>query len=164
MDVAISDDSFICCFLPQFRYGMIEMGGASTQIGFFEPNGDLMANLFKLQIGGARHWNVYVHSFLYFGVNGAWARLNARLHEGESFGLVLRNETGFVNPCLPAGSSIPYSSWIHANTAGHLLPRSSPYSTVYNTIMHNEQPDFQACSEKARILLRKSVSQNLRRY
>ena len=28
------------------------MGGASTQIAFFQPNGDVMANLFKLQIGG----------------------------------------------------------------------------------------------------------------
>jgi hypothetical protein len=45
---------------------MIEMGGASTQIDFFEPNGDVMANLFKLQIGAARHWNVYVHSLLVF--------------------------------------------------------------------------------------------------
>ena len=45
---------------PKLTYGMIEMGGASTQIGFFEPNGDVMANLFKLQIGGARHWNIYV--------------------------------------------------------------------------------------------------------
>ena len=48
-------------------YGVLELGGASTQIGFFEPNGDVMANLFKLQIGASKHWNVYVHSFLYFG-------------------------------------------------------------------------------------------------
>ena len=117
-----------------------------------------MANLFKLQIGGARHWNVYVHSFLYFGVNGAWDRLNARLRQDESFGLVVRNATGFVNPCLPAGSSIPYSSWIHTDGFGHLLPRSNPLSTVYNTIMYNEQPDFELCREKTRRLLRKEVS------
>ena len=134
------------------------MGGASTQSGFFEPNGDVMANLFKLQIGAARHWNVYVHSFLYFGVNGAWDRLNARLHEDESFGLVVRNDTGFVNPCLPVGSSIPYASWIHTDSEGHLLPRSSSLSTTYNTIMHNEQADFETCREKTRRLLRKEVS------
>jgi Golgi nucleoside diphosphatase len=39
-------------------YGVLEMGGASAQIGFFEPNGDVMANLFKLQLGSAKHWNV----------------------------------------------------------------------------------------------------------
>ena len=137
---------------------MIEMGGASTQIGFFEPNGDVMANLFKLQIGGARHWNVYVHSFLYFGVNGAWARMNARLHQDESFGMIVRNETGFVNPCLPVGASIEYSSWIHAQPDGRLSPRSSPESTTWTTTMHNEEADFQSCSEKTRRLLRKEVS------
>jgi len=36
---------------PALTYGVLEMGGASTQIGFFEPHGDVMANLFKLQIG-----------------------------------------------------------------------------------------------------------------
>jgi GDA1/CD39 (nucleoside phosphatase) family len=43
---------------PETTYGVLEMGGASAQIGFFEPNGDVMANLFKLQIGAAKHWNV----------------------------------------------------------------------------------------------------------
>lgn len=52
---------------PHGTWGMLEMGGASTQIAFFQNNGDIMANLMKLQIGGARHWNIYAHSFLYFG-------------------------------------------------------------------------------------------------
>ena len=45
-------------------YGVLEMGGASMQISYFEPNRDVMANFFKLQIGSAKHWNVYAHSFL----------------------------------------------------------------------------------------------------
>jgi GDA1/CD39 (nucleoside phosphatase) family len=52
---------------PHRTWGMLEMGGASTQIAWFQNNGDIMANLMKLQIGGARHWNIYAHSFLYFG-------------------------------------------------------------------------------------------------
>ena len=45
---------------PNKTIGMVEMGGASTQIGLYLDSGDVMANLFKLQIGAARHWNVYV--------------------------------------------------------------------------------------------------------
>lgn len=130
---------------------MIEMGGASTQIAFFEPNGDVMANLFKMQLGGARHWNVYVHSFLYFGVNGAWSRLNARLYNN---GLGVNN----INPCLPHGFSLNYTSWIHTNPEeGYLLPRSSPESVPYTTNMTNHHSDFEHCSTMARVLLRKGV-------
>ena len=124
---------------------MIEMGGASTQIGFFEPNGDVMANLFKLQIGAARHWNIYVHSFLYFGVNGAWARLNARLPTTR-------------NPCLPVGSKMDYQTWIHIDEEGRLLPRSSAESTMYTvTLSNDEGADFELCSTVTRKLLRKEV-------
>ena len=34
-------------------YGVLEMGSASMQILYFEPNRDVMFNLFKLQIGSA---------------------------------------------------------------------------------------------------------------
>ncbi|KAG5175334.1 nucleoside phosphatase family-domain-containing protein, partial [Tribonema minus] len=47
--------------------GALDMGGASTQIAFFRQDQDIMSNLFKLQVGAQKHWNVYVHSFLYFG-------------------------------------------------------------------------------------------------
>jgi GDA1/CD39 (nucleoside phosphatase) family len=47
--------------------GALDMGGASTQISFFRQDQDIMSNLFKLQVGGQKHWNVYSHSFLYFG-------------------------------------------------------------------------------------------------
>lgn len=39
------------------------------------PPQDILANLFKLQIGGQKHWNVYTHSFLQFGLNSARARM-----------------------------------------------------------------------------------------
>lgn len=66
---------------PNKTYGALDLGGASTQISFYEPNEDVIANLFKLQLGGAKHWNVYAHSFLYFGVNLARERLGARIGE-----------------------------------------------------------------------------------
>lgn len=65
-----------------------------------------MANLFKLQIGAAKHWNVYAHSFLYFGVNGAYARHNARLVTNAAMSANKTNlrNLGIYNPCLPGGS------------------------------------------------------------
>lgn len=42
---------------PRLTQGSLDLGGGSTQIGFYEPNEDIMSNLFKLQIGQAKHWN-----------------------------------------------------------------------------------------------------------
>eukprot|EP00536_Pseudo-nitzschia_multiseries_P017734 jgi/Psemu1/248329/estExt_Genewise1.C_17760003 len=136
---------------PKLTYGMLEMGGASTQIASFENNGDLMANLFKLQLGGARHWNVYVHSYLYFGINGAWSRFNGNLLHGE-------NKT--TNPCLPLGSSIEFDSWIHVDDHSHFLPRSDPRSMPYTVTMQNFESafDFRDCSDHTRKLLRKETN------
>jgi len=60
-------------------FGALDMGGASTQISFYEPNEDVMSNLFKMQLGASKHWNVYAHSFLYFGNDLARERVGARI-------------------------------------------------------------------------------------
>lgn len=60
--------------LPPAAFGTIDLGGASTQIAFVEPNQDVMANLFPLAIGEQVHWNIYAHSFLQFGHNSARLR------------------------------------------------------------------------------------------
>jgi hypothetical protein len=48
-------------------FGTVDLGGASSQIAFYVKNQDISENLFKLQIGGQKHWNVYTKSFLSFG-------------------------------------------------------------------------------------------------
>lgn len=48
-------------------YGVLDLGGASTQISFFVQSQDILEGLFKLQLGSQRHWNVYTRSFLQFG-------------------------------------------------------------------------------------------------
>jgi Golgi nucleoside diphosphatase len=131
---------------PKLTSGMLEMGGASTQIAFFENHGDVMADLFKLQLGGSRHWNVYTHSYLYFGINGAWSRLNARLHgQGTT-----------VNPCLPIGSNIEFASWVALSEEGYFYSRSANESIPYNLTMVNNQTsfDYEACSKETYSLLR----------
>lgn len=141
---------------PNKTYGMLEMGGASAQIAFYEPHGDVMANLFKLQIGAARHWNVYAHSFLYFGVNGAYERLNARL---------VANRTGddyFVyNPCLPGASQYVSTSRVHFIN-DTMIPVSDPevpfvlQAPLLSSILRNDhvRGDSQACREMVHKLLR----------
>lgn len=145
-------------------YGVLEMGGASTQIGFFEPEGDVMANLFKLQIGAARHWNVYVHSFLYYGVNGGFDRLNAGLVTESALS---RNSTAAIgdaiyNPCLPGGGQYVFTSRIHMLQDGNMLPLSSPddptvlEARLYTALMGNPHPvgDFDSCLVQVRKLMR----------
>ncbi len=84
--------------------GALDLGGASTQISFFVPDQDILANMFKLQIGAQKHWNIYTHSFLYFGVNSARDRLHQGLAEAQAGDRRKRADPPVVrNPCLPAG-------------------------------------------------------------
>lgn len=144
---------------PNITFGMLEMGGASTQIGFFEPHGDVMANLFKLQIGSSKHWNVYAHSFLYFGVNGAYDLLNARLAAFSD------NDSLVYNPCLPGHSNYTFTSRVKMFANETLLPLSSYpdhvlNAPIYTVQMGNLHPkgDFDHCYNLTKLLLRKSAN------
>ncbi|ESO01483.1 hypothetical protein HELRODRAFT_174430 [Helobdella robusta] len=48
-------------------FGLLEMGGASTQIAFI-PRGSILNNLYPVRIAGV-HYSVYVKSFLQFGTD-----------------------------------------------------------------------------------------------
>jgi Golgi nucleoside diphosphatase len=143
---------------PKLTYGALDLGGASTQISFYEANEDIMSNLFKLQIGQGKHWNVYAHSFLYFGINEAWNRFGARLVLGGA-----KNEykSSVYNPCLPGGSSVEFSSSIHFDKQGVESWQTNDnvvdMSTSYTATLRNDNAfgDFEKCSELVRTLLAK---------
>lgn len=97
-------------------HGALDLGGASTQISFFEPNEDIMSNLYKVQIGQAKHWNIYAHSFLFYGVNEAMERFQARLIANKSS--EERLIRGVYNPCLPGGSKQEVRTNIHVSSSG----------------------------------------------
>lgn len=101
---------------PQLTHGALDLGGASTQIGFYEPHEDIMANLFKLQIGQAKHWNLYAHSFLSYGVNEATSRFYARLVAGKT--TEERLVDGIYNPCMPRGFETKVRSEIQLSDTG----------------------------------------------
>lgn len=110
--------------------GALDLGGASTQISFFVPDQDILANMFKLQIGAQKHWNVYTHSFLYFGVNSARERMHIQLVEeakGKRVG----------NPCLPAGYNEDFEY------------EGKTYK------IEGEDGTFQSCFDRTTLLLRK---------
>jgi Golgi nucleoside diphosphatase len=144
---------------PRLTYGALDLGGASTQISFYQPTNDIMSNLFKLQIGQGKHWNVYAHSFLYYGINEATNRLEARLINGKDANE--RLVTGVYNPCLPGGASKEVRNNIHFdsnnvetfkfNSSG-VLGNGYEHAILKN---HNVTGDYDACSQYAFELLHK---------
>ena len=102
---------------PRLTHGAIDLGGGSTQIAFFEPNEDIMSSLFKLQIGQAKHWNLYAHSFLFYGMNEAINRFYAELASGKS--TEERMVDGIYNPCLPGGAEHQVRTDIHTTKNGN---------------------------------------------
>jgi Golgi nucleoside diphosphatase len=140
---------------PKLSYGALDMGGASTQISFYEPDEDIMANLFKLQIGQGKHWNLYAHSFLYYGINEARNRLHAYLLEGK--GATERLVDGVRNPCLPGGSRQDVGLSIHIDTVGDETWDTGDESEngLYLAILKNDDDkgDFDACMDYAKGIL-----------
>jgi Golgi nucleoside diphosphatase len=141
---------------PRLTFGALDMGGASTQISFYEPHEDIMAGLFKLQIGQGKHWNIYAHSFLYFGMNEARGRFQASLLAG--FNDTTRLLTGVDNPCLPGGTQQEVRINVHIDHEGH--ETWDPESGVaedgfYQGLLKNdhETGDFDGCMKMTKELL-----------
>jgi GDA1/CD39 (nucleoside phosphatase) family len=150
---------------PKKTHGALDLGGASTQISFYESKEDIMSNLFKLQIGQAKHWNVYAHSFLYYGIEEALNRFQARLAADKS--AEERLVAGVFNPCLPGKTRVNFRSNIHlidtvTNTSGartetwNYTQGAYPSGDgMYQAILKNdyERGDPDACLDLAKDLL-----------
>lgn len=132
-------------------HGALDLGGASTQISFYEPDEDIMSNLFKLQIGQSKHWNIYAHSFLFYGMNEAMNRFNARLFsEGIASNT---NSTHIVNPCLPVGALVTAHSWIDTQSGMEQWMHNE-----MNFTMTNDAHDVDSCFTRVQDLLH--IAQN----
>lgn len=140
---------------PTLTHGSIEMGGASAQIAFYQNNEDIMANLFKLQIGQGKHWNVYAHSYLYFGIDEAYNRLGALLATGQSSSSNVPSSV--YNPCLPGGSQIPFQSDIYFFEGHETRFSVAGQDKSYSTVLKNDHStgDYQQCSAIANSLVNK---------
>jgi hypothetical protein len=127
---------------PKKTHGALDLGGGSTQISFYEPKEDIMSNLFKLQVGQAKHWNVYAHSFLFYGMNEAIHRFESRLVAEKN--TQERLVDGVYNPCMPGGSEMEIRSNIHV-TGNNLMEtwdapiNSSLGDGYYQAILKNHK-------------------------
>ena len=81
--------------------GVLEMGGASTQIAFV-PKSDVLANKFPLLIGNVRY-PLYVHSYLYYGKNAIYTRVKRLLDQQ----MKSTRKQIFLNPCMLRGNVEP---------------------------------------------------------
>jgi Golgi nucleoside diphosphatase len=142
---------------PRLTTGALDLGGGSAQIGFYEPSEDIMSGLFKLQIGQAKHWNIYTHSFLYYGMNEAKDRFQARLASGKS--TEERVVEGIHNPCLPGGAKMEIRTNIHINESGvETREFEDSYASgngFFQAVLknENERGDPDACLALAKDLL-----------
>jgi len=76
---------------------VLEMGGASTQIAF-APEGDVLAAKFPVLLGG-RRYPLYVHSYLFYGMNVVDERIKQRLIADSS----APASQPVDNPCMLQG-------------------------------------------------------------
>lgn len=155
-------------------FGALDMGGASSQISFFQPEGDVMSGLFKLQVGQGRHWNVYAHSHLMFGIDMAETRRKARLAANST--ARARLVDGIYDPCLPAGGRIEFKTSVHYDKNGmdtwnaavddfsavrttENFDLAEEYGQYHAVLVNNENAgDWDKCKILARSLLNKETS------
>eukprot|EP00986_Skeletonema_menzelii_P001464 scaffold387_cov136-Skeletonema_menzelii.AAC.7 len=146
-------------------YGALDMGGASSQISYYQPEGDVMSGLFKLQIGQGKHWNVYAHSHLMYGMNEAENRRKAHLVADTT--AKARLQDGVYDPCLPGGGkkTIEFKSIVHIGdngletwnaTVDDFASVSSNPGLYHAVLVNNEKKgDWDQCKELARKLFNK---------
>ncbi len=151
-------------------YGALDMGGASSQISYYQPEGDVMSGLFKLQIGQGKHWNVYAHSHLMYGMNEAEKRRKAHLVANTT--AKARLQDGVYDPCLPGGGkkTIEFKSLIHIGENGlatwnatvddFASASSSTDPGLYHAVLVNDEEtgDWDQCKEVARKLFNKEAN------
>lgn len=93
---------------PTRAVGIVEMGGASSQMSFIHPGHDIIENLFKVQVGGLKHWNIYARSFLHYGAYAARQRIWDELASKEGCFEGERNDSSA--PCIIYDACLPHNT------------------------------------------------------
>lgn len=88
-------------------YGVMEMGGASTQIAFV-PKGPILAKHFPIRIAGERY-PLYSNSYLHYGQDSVEAWIKDQLvNEAKVTG---KTEGVLTNPCFNTGTDEEYKNF-----------------------------------------------------
>lgn len=131
--------------VPPLAFGSLEMGGASAQIAFFDPTQDILSNLFKVQVGQQKHWNIYAHSFLHYGKNSARRRMWSHLAAGAGCfgGNHKRRQCAIVDACLPGGFVFP-PYLVPASSSGEGgLPPPMAYAPMVDALIRSPRGPWQ---------------------
>lgn len=113
--------------------GTLDLGGSSSQIAFFLPSQDISEDLYKLQIGGHKHWNVYTKSFLQFGALSARKRhLSVLAAAALQAGLKRTEVACFHSGYHEAVLATPESKPIDA--AGPVSPQKDQFRRCYDSL------------------------------
>ena len=127
---------------PHYTLGALDLGGSSTQITFFPPTQDILANMFRLQIGERSHWNLYTHSFLHFGALSAFVRITDLLCQPSIVGDWAVPDAAkpadcceypaFYNPCFPKGQVVDMEVDVLAGVAAsNAMPTGAKRPVTY---------------------------------
>jgi hypothetical protein len=137
---------------PTQGVGIVEMGGASSQISFINPGHDIIENLFKVQVGGLKHWNIYARSFLHYGSYSAMQRMWNELADEQGCFAPGFNVSCIVHDaCLPVGTPPMPIPALVTNSVG-VTPPSAYTPLVPAILMPAEDvagvPRFQRCFDQ----------------
>lgn len=132
-------------------YGILELGGASTQIAF-QPRVNILADKFPVTIG-SRKYPLYAHSYLHFGQEYIDLWIKEHLANKTS-----DDVTNIDNPCLLRGDNQAFNDTVQfvgtgdphqcAHLLGHLVKKTNPrfchpkpcaIDKVYQPSIHPDQ-------------------------
>lgn len=95
---------------PIFLDGAFDMGGASTQITFDTRGDDVLESYFEYSTPDEQRYATYTHSFLQFGLNQWWTRLNDLATKDKP------NQQPVVMKCLGEGFEYEWTNSVSQKT------------------------------------------------
>lgn len=132
---------------PLQTTGIIELGGASSQVTFVSSESIPSEFLRSVRLGNITY-NLYSHSFLHFGQNVAFDSLKEALISGDLNLVTESLQKGtFLDPCTPKGYSHNVESW-------KLSPGSMDEKSRHSVTLKSNG-SFSECRSAALMLLQR---------
>lgn len=112
--------------------GALDMGGASTQITFDTQGRDIMENYFEYSTPDDQRYGIYTISFLQFGLNEWWRRLNDNATDNKP-----DTSVPIVMKCLNKGMEYEYTN-TKTNLTYKVIGTNEPGTTFTECLAENQ--------------------------